>query len=57
LPLSPVFQFDFRKAEHHTGHHAADGAAQVNLLGNRDHTDTAVAPVGQNVDPITLTAR
>src|SRR5512135_65918 len=53
----PIFQLDLGQAEQDAGDHAADRAAEVDLLRHHHDADTAFAPVGQQADAFVLTPR
>jgi hypothetical protein len=56
LPLPPVLRFALCQPEQDARDHPADCPAQVDLLGHGHHADPAVATLGEQIHPITLSA-
>jgi hypothetical protein len=57
LPLPAVFPLDLGKPKEDTRHHPADGTAEINLLGHRDHSDIVPTPFCEQIDAILLPPR
>lgn len=57
LTLAPIFELDFGQPEHDAGNHPSHCAAQIDLLGYGYHANTALAPIGQQINAIALEAR
>src|SRR5262249_3455304 len=57
LPLAAIFPLDLGEPKKDTRHHAADGTAEINLLGHGDHPDIVPTPRGEQIDPILLPPR
>ncbi len=57
LTFSSIFQLDFCKPEEYTGHHAAQRAAQINLLRHPYDPQVTLTPVRQERDALVLPTR
>ncbi len=57
LTFSSIFQLDFCQPEEYTGHHAAQRAAQINLLGHHYNPHVTLTPVRKERDAFMLPTR
>ena len=51
-----MVQFDFGDAEKQAGNHMPNRATEIDLLCDRNHPYSALAPIGQHVDTFPKTA-